>query len=131
MAITLFKPPTTLEAVKPYAYGGGTRRSSGAFGGLGATSNFVSQTLDSYFTGAAGLLNSVATSATGLIDTVTGAKASRDAQANAIELAKLQAQAVAQANTERTKLYSEVGPYVAIGGVVVAGLLVLALMKKK
>ena len=118
--ITLFEPPRAFETVKTY----GRDPRAGQFSGLGDIWDTISNWSP------ARVLPALAEGAGGLVDTLTGAKASREAQQRALELAKAQYAAQSAATESRTAAFAAVAPWVGLAVVGVGLVIAVAVFKK-
>jgi len=121
----LFSPPRLAEERKTY-WPGMSQYSQSAvassmggigLGGLGSDNMW------------ADFLNPIHNNFMDLVDSVTGAKGQREAQQNAITLAQLQANQSAYEAEQRAQGWSAVAPWLAVGGALVVGAIMLAARK--
>lgn len=79
---------------------------------------------------ASDLVTAVGGTATGLLDSLTGKGAVKDAQAKAAEVAKVQAEQQAAVAKARAEGWARTLPYLAVGGALVASAAIWAVVKK-
>jgi hypothetical protein len=125
--IVLFQKPVAFETMKPYSYGGASGGPASAYGlgRLGRRSGPLG-TLGDW---ASDLVGAVSQSVIAAVDTISGQKATREAQQRALQLAQIQAQEkIAQAQASSLTV-QKAAPYVAIGLIGLVGLVVFAKRK--
>ncbi len=121
MAIKLFTPALAFEADKPFAYGRAQNGAAGQFGGLG-------DWFSDLVAAPGNLIKTVVGGAVDVLDTATGAKANREAQLRAIELARAQSEAQTAQSQARSASFAAAAPWIGLGLAAVA--IAVVLVKK-